>query len=63
MMDIVSCIGSISQALAEIARFLQTEQGQKVVSKALEDRAALDKALRDAGAWVEDLFSGRLGKP
>lgn len=57
---IVDAITAVANAVAEVAKFLQTPEGQEAVKQARSDRAAFDRGVRDLAAWFEKLFAGRL---
>lgn len=44
----------------ELLRFLQTDQGRKLVEQSMKDRAAWDSFWKDAGNGLKDFFSGKL---
>ena len=44
----------------ELLRYLQTPEGQAVVRKSLEDRAAWDKFWQDVGDGLKKFFTGEL---
>lgn len=46
----------------ELLKFLQTDEGKKLVNKSLEDRAAWDKFWGEVGTGIKQLFSGELFK-
>jgi hypothetical protein len=46
----------------ELLKFLQTDEGKKLVNKSLEDRTAWDKFWTDVASGLRKLFSGELLK-
>ena len=59
---ILGTIKAVAEAIAEGFRYAQTPAGQALGKKLLEDAAAREKALDDAGAWLKKLVTGELLK-
>ena len=59
---ILQTIRSVADCTTEIVRYLQTEEGKKLVNKSLEDRAAWDMFWKDVESGMKKLFSGELFK-
>jgi hypothetical protein len=57
---IVATIGAVAEAVAEGFKFAQTPQGQELVKRSIEDRAAFEKNVSAAGQWLQKLFTGKL---
>jgi hypothetical protein len=49
-------IQAVASATREMFAFLQTPEGQEILKKSREDRAAFDKWFHDAGAWLTSTF-------
>ncbi len=57
---ITAMITAIANAVTEVCRFLQTEQGQESLKRAAADRTAFEKGMRDVGGWFQRLITGEL---
>lgn len=55
--QIILALHAGAEALTETAKFFNSPAGQKLVEKALDDRAAWDKFWASAGATIERYFS------
>jgi len=52
-------ITAIAQATTELAKFANTDAGQKVITHALENQIAFEKAMRDGATWFQNLVAGK----
>ena len=57
---IVAAVTAIAEAAAEGFKFAQTSQGQALIEQAIRDRVALDKGIKDLGAYISNLVKGQL---
>jgi hypothetical protein len=60
--EILLTIRVACEALTEIFKWLQTEDGKAAAKQAVADRAAFDRTIATIGAGAKDLFSGDLFK-
>ena len=58
--QILAAVQACATAISEVFRWLQTPQGQAVVSKSLEDRENWDKFWASVADGVAGLFTGRI---
>ena len=57
---ILGTLKAVAEAITEGFRYAQTPQGQRAGAKWLDDAAAREKAIGDAGAWMKKLLTGEL---
>lgn len=56
-------VTAIANAVGEVFKFLNTPAGQRIVERSIERSEEAEKHLKAFGAWIEDLFQGKLIKP
>jgi hypothetical protein len=60
--SIIMLITAIAEAVREGFRFANTEAGQQLVKKSIENQAAFEKGVQEVGHWFVALLSGKLTK-
>ena len=55
-MGTAGAITAVCMCVTEIAKFLQTPEGQETVKDIRSNNAVVVKAVVEFGQWVEDLF-------
>lgn len=56
----LATIQSVCTMVIEMLKFLQTEEGQRSLKEARENRAEFKAGATAVGDWFRDLFAGKL---